>query len=98
MKQVVFVALLSVVLTACSSINGVQAIVVRDCTGTYIRVSEKDYLVCNNDLLEKKQTGDTVRVRFQSIQNCPRLDTTIVCMMYHEHHGLVKLKKVNDQQ
>jgi hypothetical protein len=97
MKQVVFVALLSVVLTACSSVNGVQAIVVRDCTGTYIRVSEKDYLVCNNDLLEKKQTGDTVRVRFQSIQTCPRLDTTIVCMMYHEHNGLVKLKKVNKQ-
>jgi hypothetical protein len=97
MKKVVFVALLLVLLTACSSVSGVQSIVVRDCTGTYVRISEKDYLVCNSELLEKKQSGDTVRVRFESIQTCPRLDTTIVCLMYHEHEGLVKLKKVNNK-
>ena len=35
--------------------------IVRDCTGTYIRVDDKeDYLVCNNEMLSDKKEGEIV--------------------------------------
>lgn len=37
--------------------------IVRDCTGTYIRVDDKeDYLVCNNEIFSDKKEGETVSV------------------------------------
>lgn len=97
MRKLLFLSLFTLVLTACGSVSGVNAVIVRDCTGTYVRVAEKDYLVCNIELLDKVDTGDTVRVRFQPIEKCARLDTTIVCMMYHPNEGKVQLKKVNSK-
>lgn len=81
---------------SCSSVSGVEARVVRDCTGTYIRVGEKDYLVCNRNLLDTYHDGDSVRVRFSPVDNCPELDSTITCLMFHQHEGLIRLKKVNN--
>ena len=81
--------------SSCATVSGVEAIVVRDCTGTYVRIDEKDYLVCNINLLEKYNEGDTVRVRFSRIDKCPELDSAITCMMYHQNEGMVRLKKVN---
>ena len=95
MKKLLVIVGASALLASCASVTGVEAVVVKDCTGTYVRVSEKDYLVCNKELLDQNQSGDTLHVRFEQISHCPRLDTTIVCMMYHQHEGLVKLKKIN---
>lgn len=81
--------------SSCSTVSGIEAVVVRDCTGTYLNVDGKDHLVCNRDKLKGYQAGDTVRVRFKKTVYCPELKDEIVCMMYHEHEGLIKLIKVN---
>jgi hypothetical protein len=86
---------LTLVLSSCSTVSGIEAVVVRDCTGTYVRVEGKDHLVCNRDKLKAFETGDTVRVRFKKTTYCQELKDEIVCMMYHEHEGMVKLIKVN---
>lgn len=80
---------------SCAAVSGIEAIVVRDCTGTYVRVEGKDHLVCNRDKLKSYQEGDTVRVRFKKTTYCDELKDVMVCMMYHEHEGMVKLIKVN---
>ncbi len=41
--------------------------VVRDCTGTYLRFGEKDYPVCNDEILKDKATWTSVRVRYKEV-------------------------------
>jgi hypothetical protein len=81
-------------LAACSSVSGIEATVVRDCTGTYVRVDGKDHLVCNKDKLSTFKEGDSVRVRFKQTSFCNENKDEMVCMMYHEHEGLVKVVNV----
>ena len=40
--------------------NCKSMLVVRDCTGTYLRVADKDYHVCNTEKLAKYSNGETV--------------------------------------
>jgi len=69
--------------------------IVRDCTGTYIRVSEnEDYLVCNADIIAAKKDGEKVSVVYDFIKSCPERDGKIMCMMYHENKGMISVKSV----
>jgi hypothetical protein len=69
--------------------------VVRDCTGTYIRVSEnEDYSVCNADIIAAKKDGEKVSVVYDFTKSCPERDGKIMCMMYHENKGIIRVKSV----
>nr|WP_314546803.1 hypothetical protein [uncultured Empedobacter sp.] len=71
--------------------------IVRDCTGTYIRVDDKeDYLVCNNEIFSDKKEGETVSVIYDFEKTCKELENKATCMMYHEHKGKIKIKKNNN--
>lgn len=97
MKYVNFLMILITfgLFTACSSVSGIKATVVRDCTGTYVRVDGKDHLVCNKDKLSSFSEGDTVLVRFKPTSYCNENKDEVVCMMYHQHEGLVKVVNVH---
>ena len=81
-----------VVISSCSSIKNTEVTVVRDCTGTYVRSNEKDYHVCNLDVVKDVADGATVKLDFKKVSACPAMDSTIVCMMYHENEGWVEVK------
>ncbi|WP_379964851.1 hypothetical protein [Epilithonimonas sp. UC225_85] len=69
--------------------------IVRDCTGTYVRVAEnEDYLVCNSEILEAKKDGEKVSVVYDDTKNCPERDGKIMCMMFHENKGMIRVKSV----
>ena len=71
--------------------------IVRDCTGTYIRVDDKeDYLVCNNEIFSDKKEGETVSVIYDFEKTCKKLENKATCMMYHEHKGKIRIKKNNN--
>lgn len=68
--------------------------IVRDCTGTYIRIDNKvDYLVCNAEILSEKKEGESVSVIYDFEKTCDELDNKATCMMYHEHKGKIRIKK-----
>jgi hypothetical protein len=67
--------------------------IVRDCTGTYIRIGEADYLVCNKQDLVSIPDNAMVGVKYKKAKKCPPTDE-MVCMMYHEHKGVVYVTKV----
>ena len=70
--------------------------IVRDCTGTYIRVNNmEDYLACNNELLSDKKDGETVSVIYNFEKNCKEPADKATCLMYHEHKGKITIKKKN---
>ncbi|MNK46477.1 hypothetical protein D3C87_652610 [compost metagenome] len=69
--------------------------IVRDCTGTYVRVAEnEDYLVCNADILATKNDGEKVSVVYDYTKECKERDGKIMCMMFHENKGMISIKNV----
>ena len=69
--------------------------IVRDCTGTYLRIGENnDYLVCNSDILASKKEGEKVSLVFVYTKDCAERDGKIMCMMYHENKGMIRVKSV----
>ncbi|WP_313267238.1 hypothetical protein [Epilithonimonas vandammei] len=69
--------------------------IVRDCTGTYLRVGEnEDYLICNAEILEAKKDGEKVSLVFDYTKECKERDGKIMCMMYHENKGMIRVKSV----
>lgn len=72
---------------------GAEMQVIRDCTGTYLRMNKKDYHVCNVEKLAAFADGQTIRASFKKISECSK-QPEIVCMMFHENEGWVEVKKV----
>lgn len=69
--------------------------IVRDCTGTYVRIAEnEDYLVCNSDILTAKKDGEKVSVVYDYTKECAEKDGKIMCMMFHENKGMIRVKSV----
>ena len=67
-------------------------LVVRDCTGTYLRENGKDYFVCNKDKLASFNDGATVEATFHSIPTCSSEE--VACMLYHQNEGPVVVDEV----
>ncbi len=72
-----------------------EAIIVRDCTGTYLRYNSKDYQVCNHDKLMAYPDGKEVKVNFTKINQCKGSGSEKnVCHMIHESEGWIEVQKV----
>ncbi len=65
--------------------------VVKDCSGTYIQYENADYHVCNKDLLAKYKDGEWILASFYTLKECPEKGDEMVCMLYHENKGWVKV-------
>ncbi|HZG01407.1 MAG TPA: hypothetical protein VEY71_10415 [Chitinophagales bacterium] len=98
MKNLSLLAVLFIVLSSfsCKKGNNVDATVVRDCTGTYLRINTSDYRVCNKSKLSKFEDGETVNVTFRVVTagKC-EADEDIVCMMAHEYKDRIVVTKVD---
>ena len=90
----IFIAL-SLILLSCDKVKYQNTIVVKDCTGTYLRLDGKDYHVCNPENLSVYADGSIVKASFTKLKeyNCSSKDA-IVCMMYHENEGWIQVNKI----
>jgi hypothetical protein len=96
MRALLFLLMAIVLFTqiACSKLTHNEMVVVRDCTGTYLRANDKDYLVCNEDKLEAYVDGAKVSVKYDRIKDCDG-SNKVICMMAHEHEGLIEVISIN---
>lgn len=62
--------------------------VTRDCTGTYLQINGKDYLVCNDDKLEGYAEGEYVTAKYKEVNDC---QSGVVCYMLHLHEGVIEI-------
>ena len=88
------VVLFALAFTGCQKECG-EMLVVRDCTGTYLRHEGKDYHVCNIEKLSGISSGTTVNATYHKIAGCPEQDQTVVCMMLHENEGWIVVDSVD---
>ena len=94
MKTLQFLLMSALFLTGCIKKECKSMLVVRDCTGTYLRLDGKDYQVCNIGKLSDLSSGTTVNATFHKINSCPEQDEAVVCMMLHENEGWIIVDKV----
>lgn len=95
--NILLIAISAISFLSCKSVTDSRqsGTIVRDCTGTYLRIAEnKDYLVCNSELLAEKKEGEKVSLTFVYTKECKEREGQIMCMMYHENQGMISVKSV----
>lgn len=91
MKQYLYMLFLLVpVLGGCNKPQEQDMTVVRDCSGTYLRLNNKDYQVCNTATTNNFAVGTRVKVVFRSAGECKEA-TGAVCELYHPSEGWIKI-------
>jgi len=68
--------------------------VLRDCTGTYLKHEGKDYHVCNVETLQIYPDSAIITATFRPLSACPGADKDVVCALYHANEGWVKVTSV----
>lgn len=81
----------TVLLSGCSKKHA-DAEVVKDCTGTYLRIGKKDFLVCNYDLLSTFKIGEMIEVDFHKESDCTSFPFS--CELYHPYETTVIIDKI----
>ncbi|MGB4773737.1 MAG: hypothetical protein WBP45_01070, partial [Daejeonella sp.] len=70
-------------------------IVVKDCTGTYLRLNNKDYKVCNFKTVVSFKEGEKVKASFDKIENCSEeIGLPVTCFLFHEYESQITIKKI----
>lgn len=92
MKNIIVGLLFIGALAACSKQNE-AAIIIKDCTGSYINQNDKDYLICNDEIVDDFDSGTEVSVSFEKVDNCEN-ENDFVCLMYHENEGVIEITKI----
>lgn len=85
--------IIALTLMGCTKMN-TSAEVIKDCTGVYLRIDGKDYLVCNDDVLSGKEDNEMVKVRYEIINECDQ-PPELQCYMAHDYEGVIEVKSVN---
>lgn len=87
--------ILTTIFSSCKKETNQTVTVIRDCTGTYLRLNGKDYHVCNLGKVTSFPTGTTVTATFKKLTECNDSDNTAaVCYMLHENEGWIEVTKI----
>lgn len=69
--------------------------VIRNCTGTYLRLDGKDYIVCNTEKVNSFPNGAAVTARFKNIKECNgSAKYAIVCYMAYANEGWIEIDDI----
>ena len=72
-----------------------KAVLLRDCTGTYLRIKNTDYKVCNLKKVADFESGTTVSVSFKKIPECNGDGNfEILCKMLHHFESWIEVEGV----
>lgn len=80
----------SVTFTSCNK-SLKDAAIIRDCTGTYARMNDADFLISNPSSVEKFDDQEKVRILFEKAQNNQVDGSPGICYMYHEYDGVIRI-------
>jgi hypothetical protein len=80
---------------SCKKERNIEATIITDCTGTYLRINRKDYKVCNLEKTENINHGQAVEVTFKKIDECNasgNFPTT--CYLNHPFEAWAQIIKI----
>ncbi len=97
MKKIfyLFATIFLLTLYSCTTEKGRAATVVIDCSGTYLKVDDKDYHVCNLEKVASFSNGAAVSVRFKNLTECNgSANDAVICYMLHENEGWIEVEEI----
>lgn len=72
-----------------------NAIVVKDCTGTYLQMGGKDYKVCNFEKLTAYDNGTMINFTHKDLGSCGSSEKgEPVCSISHPSAGWMEVEKI----
>lgn len=94
-RLLVLLTLSTLLLAFCKKEPYKSSVIVRDCTGSYLRFENKDYHVCNPEQIQLYPNGATVYARFKQIEECNGTAVQgYICKLYHANEGWITIEKV----
>ncbi len=103
MKYVFQIGVVLLLLAQCKSLQDHHVtedfqtvVIVRNCSGTYVKIDEQDFQVCNAEALEKFDDGESVDIEYEDVEKCENKEGVAVCMLYHPHEGYVFVNQVKE--
>lgn len=87
--------LIALFISSCYRNDMAPVEVVKDCTGTYVKMGESDYKVCNVEKLDSYENGTAVLISYELMDSCdnPNLPPTF-CELYHPYEGWVNITEL----
>lgn len=96
--KTIFPLLIVVALTinlACKKSIHKEATVVKDCSGTYLKIGGKDHQVCNAESLSSFESGDKVTINYKCLESCDNLlPIPAICYLNHPNEGWIEVLKI----
>lgn len=86
---------LGITISSCNK-SKTNAKINRDCTGTYLELDNKDYLICNPSMAESYANGSEIEVSFEFKSECNPNPNEVVCFLYHKSYGFVEIKEIKE--
>ncbi|SOD14629.1 hypothetical protein SAMN06297358_1670 [Pedobacter xixiisoli] len=86
-----------VLFLSCKKENFTNATIIKNCTGTYLQVLDKEYMVCNIKKTAPFSNGQKVLANYSLIKECK--DESFrgpVCAMYYPNDGLTKIISIKN--
>lgn len=84
MKAIIFIlATILLGTTSCKKRTRGNMTVIKDCTGTYLRLNDIDHAICNEDKLDKFSNGTVVSASF--VKDDKYVSDKVHCAMVHDH-------------
>lgn len=84
---------ITLLLSSCGKITQ-NGEIVRDCTGTYLQLNNRDYLICNPSMVSSQPSGSHVKVKFRHLGKCSGNSDQAICEMYHHSYGFVEISEI----
>lgn len=88
----------TITIISCEKERNQAAIIIRDCTGTYLRIDSKDYQVCNTGETENFAAEESVIATFKRINECKDPNySPAACDMLHLNEGWIEIQKIKKE-
>lgn len=91
MKNLTYIILL-LSLFSCSK-NENDAILIKDCTGAYLRIDNEDFYITNYEIVDHIESSTHLNVDFKNKKESEQKFIAI-CMMHHETAGVIEITKI----
>lgn len=72
----------------------VNAIVEKNCTGSYLKINDKFYYVCNKEKLDSYTQGQSINVQYKVLEGCKSKEETNACTMAFNYEAIVEIKEI----
>lgn len=89
MRTLIF--LLAIATTSCAKYSFTNGTVVKDCTGSYLRVNNLDYLICNDSTVKNIPDQTNISVKYKKGDNCTAPG---LCLIAHPTEGTIQILEI----